>query len=61
MVCPEKLAEEFAGNLVVPNFGVRSTVIGVAAREMGCTFRISASRATPAYIYIYAGLVDFGK
>ena len=50
-VWPEKLAEEFAGNLAVPNFGVRSAAIGVAAHEMGCTSEILASRATPAYIY----------
>ena len=52
-VWPEKLTEEFAGNLAVPNFGVRSAAIGVAARETGCTFRISALRATPAHIYIH--------
>ena len=55
-VWPEKLAEEFAGNLVVPNFGVRSTAIGVAARETGCTSGFLASRVTPAYIYIHAVL-----
>ena len=58
-VWPEKLAEEFAGNLAVPNFGVRSAGLRVAARKMGCTYGILASRATPAYIY--AGFVDFGK
>ena len=51
-VWPEKLAEELAGNLAFPNFGVRSAVIGVADRETGCTSGILASRATPAYIYI---------
>ena len=60
-VWPEKLAEEFAGNLAVPNFGVRSAGLRVAARKMGYTSGILASRATPAYIYIYAGFVDFGK
>jgi len=50
-VRPKKLAEGFAGNLVFPNFGVRSAAIEVAAYEMDCTFRIHASRATPAYIY----------
>ena len=50
-VWPEKLTEEFAGNLAVPNFGVRSAVIGVADRETGCTSGILASRATPVYIY----------
>ena len=60
-VWPKKLAEEFAGNLTFPNFGVRSAAIGVAAHETGCTSEILASRATPAYIYIYAGFVDFGK
>ena len=59
MVGPEKLAKEFAGNLAFPNFGVRSTAIGVSARETGCTFGISVLRATPAYIY--AGLEDFGN
>jgi len=59
MVWPEKLAEEFAGNLAFPNFSVQSAVIGVAAREIGCTFRISTLRATPAYIYI--GFGDFGN
>ena len=49
----EKARRKFAGNLAVPNFGVRSAAIGVAARETGCTFRISASRAMLAYIYIY--------
>ena len=50
-VWPEKLAEEFAGNLAVPNFGVRSAGLRVAARKMGYTSGILASRATPAYIY----------
>ena len=59
MVWPEKLAEEFAGNLAFPNFSVQSAVIGVAAHEMGCTFGILVLRATLAYIY--AGFVDFGK
>jgi len=48
---PEKLVEEFAGNLAVENFGVRSTGLRVAARKMACTSGILASRATPAYIY----------
>ena len=61
MVWPETLTEEFARNLAVPNFGVRSAVIGVAAHEMGCTFGINASRARPAYIYIHAGFGDFGN
>ena len=56
---PEKLAEEFAGNLAVENFGVRSTGLRVAARKTGCTSGILASRATPAYIH--EGLGDFGK
>ena len=51
-VWPEKLAEEFVGNLVFPNFGVRSTGLRVVARESSRTFGISVSRATPAYIYI---------
>ena len=55
-VWPEKLAEEFAGNLAVPNFDVRSAAIGVAARETGCTSGFLASRVTPAYIYIHAVL-----
>jgi len=50
-VSPEKLTEEFAGNLAFPNFSVRSAAIGVAARETGCTFGISVSRTTSAYIY----------
>ena len=50
-VWPEKLAEEFAGNLAFSNFGVRSAAIGVAAHETGCTSEILVSRATPAYIY----------
>ena len=49
---PEKLAEEFAGNLAVENFGVRSAGLRVAARKTGCTFGISASSPTPAYIYV---------
>jgi len=47
----EKARRKFAGNLAVPNFGVRSAAISVVARETGYTFRISASRAIPAYIY----------
>ena len=43
--------EEFAGNLAMPNFGVRSAELRVAARKTGCTSGILASRATPAYIY----------
>ena len=50
-VWPEKLAEEFTGNLAVPNFGVRSAALRVAARKTGCTSGILASRATLAYIY----------
>ena len=46
-VWPEKLV----GNLVVPNFDIRSAGLLVAARKTGCTSRILASRATPAYIY----------
>ena len=48
---PEKLAEEFAGNLAVGNFGVRSAGLRVAARKTGCTSGILALRATPTYIY----------
>ena len=59
MVWPEKLVEEFTGNLAVENFGVRSAGLLVAARKTGCISEISASRATPAYIY--AGFGDFGK
>ena len=55
----EKLTEEFTRNLVVPNFGVRSAGLRVAAQKMGCTSRILVSRATPAYIY--AGFGDFGN
>ena len=51
-VWPEKLTEEFAGNLAVENFGVRSAGLRVASRKSGHTFRISASKATPAYIYM---------
>ena len=58
-VSPEKLAEEFAGNLAAENFGVRSAGLRVAARKTGCTSRILASRWTPAYIYV--GFGDFGK
>ena len=50
-VWPEKLAEEFAGNLAVENFGVRSAGLRAAARKTGCPSGILASRATPAYIY----------
>ena len=50
-VSPEKLAEEFAGNLAAENFGVRSAGLRVAARKTGCTSGILASRATPTYIY----------
>ena len=52
-VWSEKLAEEFAGNLAVPNFGVRSAGLRVAARKTDRTSGILASRATSAYIYIY--------
>ena len=51
-VSPENLAEKFAGNLAVPNFGVRSAGLRAAARKTGCTFGISASSPTPAYIYV---------
>ena len=51
MVWLEKPAEEFARNLAVSNFGVRSTGLRVAAQKTGCTSRILASRAMPAYIY----------
>ena len=51
-VSPENLADEFAGNLAVENFGVRSAGLRVAARKTGCTFGISASSPTPAYIYM---------
>ena len=51
-VSPENLAEEFAGNLAVENFGVRSAGLRAAARKTGCTFGISASSPTPAYIYV---------
>ena len=57
---PEKLAEEFAGNLAVPNFGVRSAGLRVAAQKNGLYFwnpRVEGY----ADIYIYAGFVDFGK
>ena len=64
-VWPEKLTE----NLVVPNFGVQSAGLRVAAREIGCTSRINASRATPTYIYTQGwkilqsedilGIIDF--
>ena len=37
--------------LAVPNFGVRSAGLRVAAQKTGCTSGILASRATPAYIY----------
>ena len=47
----EKARRKFAGNLAVPNFGVRSAGLRAAARETGCTSEILASRATPAYIY----------
>ena len=53
----------------MPNFGVRSAAIGLATRETGCTFGISASRATLAYIYMQGleilesgdiiGIIDF--
>jgi len=52
MVWPEKLTEEFAGKIDVSNFGDRSAAIGLVAHETGCTFGISASRATPTYIYM---------
>ena len=50
-VWPEKLAEEFAGNLAAENFGVRSAGLRVAARKTDRTSGFLASRATPAYIY----------
>ena len=58
-VSPENLAEEFAGNLAVENFGVRSAGLRVAARKTGCTSGKLAPRGTPAYIY--AGFGNFGK
>jgi hypothetical protein len=51
-VSPEKLAEEFVGNLSFPNFGVRSRSLRVAAAEKGCTSRNLSSRRTPACICI---------
>jgi hypothetical protein len=44
------LAGEFAGNLAVANFGVRSAGLQAAARETGHTSEISATRRIGIYI-----------
>jgi hypothetical protein len=48
----EKAHRKFIGILAFLNFGVRSTLIGVADRETGHTSGISASRQIPTYIYV---------
>ena len=47
----KKAHRKFTGNLAVPNFGVRSAGLRVAARKTDRTSGILAFRATLAYIY----------
>lgn len=42
----------FARTLGVSNFGFRSSRLRVESRKTGCTSRILASRAMPAYIWL---------